>query len=34
VVGFRINVLKYPIEEFRAMGLEEFEFPRDQGVLG
>jgi len=25
---------KYPIEEFRAMGLEEFEFPRDQGVLG
>jgi len=34
VVGFRIDVLKYPIDKFRAMGLEEFEFSGDQGVLG
>jgi len=34
VVGFAIDFLHYPIDEFRAMSLEEFEFPRDQGVLG
>jgi hypothetical protein len=34
VVEFGIDLLQYPIDEARAMGLEEFEFSGDQGVLG
>jgi hypothetical protein len=34
VVEFGIDFLQYPIDEARAMGLEQFEFSCDQRILG
>jgi hypothetical protein len=34
VVCFGIDFCKYPIDQFREMGLDEFEFASDQRILG